>query len=209
MAHIAKRATKKGTRYDVRYPAPSGGYRTKTFRTRKDADRFQTEIEAAKYRGAWVDPRLGQLTFAEWVEQYLASSHHKRATTLARDRRVLAAHFLPAFGSRQLASITPLDVRNAIDDMRARLAPATLRTDYGVLCGVFNAAVDAELLVRSPCRGVKLPAARRQREIKFLTPAELRRLADAMPAEYRMLVYLAGVLGLRWSECVGLRVAAC
>jgi integrase len=35
---------------------------------------------------------------------------------------------------------------------------------------------------------------------------ELIRLGDAMPAEYRPTVYLAGVLGLRWSEVAGLRV---
>jgi integrase len=31
-------------------------------------------------------------------------------------------------------------------------------------------------------------------------------LANAVPAEYKALVYLAGVLGLRWSEVTGLRV---
>ncbi len=42
--------------------------------------------------------------------------------------------------------------------------------------------------------------------IRFLEREELDRLAAAIPEDYRALVYVAGVLGLRWSECVGLRV---
>jgi integrase len=53
---------------------------------------------------------------------------------------------------------------------------------------------------------IPLPSLERTREIRFLTPVELAELAAAMPAEYRAMVYLAGVLGLRWSEVVGLRV---
>jgi integrase len=41
-----------------------------------------------------------------------------------------------------------------------------------------------------------------------LTVAELHQLAEALPVQYRAMVYLAGVLGLRWSEVVGLRVGA-
>src|ERR1022692_119721 len=39
----------------------------------------------------------------------------------------------------------------------ARLAPRTIRTNYGVLRATMTAAVDAELIALNPCRGVKLP----------------------------------------------------
>ncbi|MGH9107320.1 MAG: tyrosine-type recombinase/integrase, partial [Acidimicrobiales bacterium] len=44
------------------------------------------------------------------------------------------------------------------------------------------------------------------RERSTLTLEELDRLAEAVPGEYRALMLMAGVLGLRWSECAGLRV---
>jgi integrase len=78
---------------------------------------------------------------------------------------------------------------------------------YGVLRASMTAAVDAELIVRSPCRGIKLPADRRAQP-RFLSVDELHALADAMPVEYRPMVYIAGVLGLRFSEVAGLRVRA-
>ena len=89
--------------------------------------------------------------------------------------------------------------------MTEKLAPTTVRTNYGVLRTILAAAVEADLLVRSPCRGIRMPPHKRK-DVRFLSPHEFERLADAMPLEYRPMVYVAGVLGLRWSEVAGLRV---
>jgi Site-specific recombinase XerC len=92
--------------------------------------------------------------------------------------------------------------------MKAKLKPATVRTNYGVLKAVFSAAVDAELIGRSPCRNVKgikdLKPTRKAR--RCLDAGEITRLAAAVAVEYRPMIYLAGALGLRWSEIAGLRV---
>ncbi|MBA2282003.1 MAG: site-specific integrase [Acidimicrobiia bacterium] len=77
-----------------------------------------------------------------------------------------------------------------------------------MLRSIFAAAVDSDLLTRSPVRprSLGLHVVRRPAR-PTLTPDEVRRLADAGPARYRALVLLAGTVGLRWGECVGLRVA--
>lgn len=208
MASVTKRPnrSRNDARYDVRYRLPGGAQRKATFRTRRDAEHFAATIETDARRGVLLDPRMAAVTFDDWADKYLASAHHKRATTLARDRNVLHVHFRPAFGARALGTLNPLDVRKVMDGMSKRLAPATVRTNYAVLCAVLNNAVAAEVIGRSPCRGIKLPAAQRRREVRFLTADELDRLGAAMPGEYRQTVYLGGVLGLRWSEVAGLRV---
>ena len=71
---------------------------------------------------------------------------------------------------------------------------------------VFNAAIEAELIAKSPVRRIRLQRAR-TRHRPTLTPDELLRLAGAIQPRYRALVVVAGVLGLRWSEAIGLRVA--
>jgi len=189
----------------ARHRGPDGYRHAATFRRKADADAWLAAQQTDRGRGAWLDPRLGRLTFAGWVEDYFAGSVHKRATTLARDRTVARAHLVPALGPTPLANITPLHVRRLVETMATKLAPATVRTNYGVLRAILNAAVSADLIVRSPCRGIQLPAERRG-EIRFLSPEELGRLAEALPIEYRPMVYVAGVLGLRWSEVAGLRV---
>lgn len=193
-------------RWQARYPDDSGRLvpAPETFERKGDADRYLAAVETDRTRGVLGDPRGGEITFAEWVEIYRASNP-KRATTAARDAHVLRTHLLPALGAKPLAKITRLDVRRLVDSMAERLAPATVRTDFGVLKAVLNAAVDAEVIWRSPCRGVRLPSARPP-DRRTLTPAELVGLAEAMAPRYRAIVYLAGVLGLRWSEIAGLRI---
>src|SRR5262245_52916891 len=121
--------------------------------------------------------RSGRVTYAEWSDHYFAGAIHKRATTLARDRVVNDKHFVPSIGRRPLASLTPLDIRRLVEAMSERLAPSTVRTNYGVLRAILSAAVDADLIAVSPCRGVRLPAERRG-ELRFLSSDELIRLGE-------------------------------
>lgn len=136
------------------------------------------------------------MTLAEWTAGYLEGARHKRATTRARGEIVLRKHFLPALGARPIASITPLDVRRVVETMNENLAPATVRTNYAVLKAVLNAAVEADVLVKSPCRGVRLPSGEK-RERAVLSPDALERLAAAMRPEFRAVAYVAAVVGDR------------
>lgn len=194
-------------RWQARFPDGSGRDvpAPVTFETKGEATRFLSQVETDLARGQWHDPRLGEVTFAAWSEQWLASNPAKRATTLARDDSVLRTHFLPALGKRRLATITPLDVRAAVDAMAAKVAPATVRTNLAVLRAVLNAAVEADLIARSPVRGVRIRKGE-ARERPTLSPDQLERLATEIGPPYRALVLVAGVLGLRWSEAIGLRV---
>ena len=78
-----------------------------TFPTKADSARYLARVQANMDRGLWLDPRTGRVTFAEWVDQWLASNPSKRATTRARDLTVLRTHFLPTLGPIPLAAITP------------------------------------------------------------------------------------------------------
>ncbi|GAC1314194.1 MAG: hypothetical protein NVSMB12_07010 [Acidimicrobiales bacterium] len=70
-----------------------------------------------------------------------------------------------------------------------------------------NAAVDADLIARSPTRKIKLP------EVEMLSrpvldAADIARLAGAVGLDHAPMVYVGAVLGLRWGEVAGLRVKA-
>lgn len=192
-------------RWQVRYPDGSGRDVTApaTFATKSDAARWLVTIEADIVRGQHVDPAGRRLTFETWAEQWLKRPG-KRANSLARDRQALAV-FMPVLGPRTLPSITPMDVQAIVDERAGHVSPATLRRDVAALRAVLNAAVDADLLARSPARRVRLPRVRPPERVT-LGPDELMRLADTVPARYRALVLVGGVLGLRWGEAIGLRV---
>lgn len=86
------------------------------------------------------------------------------------------------------------------------LAPKTIRTNYGVLRAILSWAVDTDTLERSPCRGIHLPPSTRT-DKRMASAADVERLADALPLDYRVAVFL-GALGLRQAEVFGLRVGA-
>ena len=72
------------------------------------------------------------------------------------------------------------------------------------MSGIMPAAVRDQRIARNPCVGLTLPwwAEPRQR---FLTLDELHRLA-AEAGEYRVMVLVLGLCGLRIGECLALRV---
>ena len=88
---------------------------------------------------------------------------------------------------------------------RARFARATLARDFSALRAIPNSAVSADVVGRSPARKIALPRPRPPRRVG-LRPDELEKLASEVPGRYRALVLVAGILGLRWGEAVGLRV---
>lgn len=118
-------------RYQARYPDGQGQDRPapQTFATKADASAFLARVQAEMQKGKWRDPALGQVTFRSWAEQWLTANPAKRATSLARDRVVLKAHFLPQLGDRTLGAITRAHVKVCVDAMTAKLAPTTVRTN--------------------------------------------------------------------------------
>jgi len=202
---IEVRQTRRGVRYDVRLRTPDGHQYKQSFRTRREAETYEAREVADRSRGSWVDPRRSSVTVGEWAAEWLRSNPAKRSSSLARDESVLRLHVLPALGNRQLAAVTPAEVQRLVNTWAQRAAPRTVRRQYDVIRALMRAAVESDRLVRSPCRGIKLPAPPAP-EHHVLTAEEVAALAEAVGPENEPMVWLAALLGLRWGECAGLRV---
>src|SRR5437879_2641430 len=111
MASIVKRRTKRGTRYDVRYRTPNGTARTKTFPNRRDADRFRSIVEADKYRGDFVDARLGRVKLAQYATRWFDGRPDLRPRTRETYESQLRLHILPELGDIEVGQLSPTMVR--------------------------------------------------------------------------------------------------
>jgi len=128
-----------------------------------------------------------------------------RPNTEARDERLCRLHLLPCFGAMPLARIGQREVRTWVAELTDKgLAASTVQRAYQLLSKVMAAAVDAGMIPQTPCRRVPLPKIERQ-EMRFLSPAEVWKLADAIRPDYRALVLLGAFGGLRIGEMAGLR----
>ena len=134
----------------------------------------------------------------------VAGPSRQAAQSVERDRIGLA-RFLQALGSVELGRLTPLDIQAVVSERAETVSPATVHRDVAALRAVLGSAVDADMIGRSPLRKIALPK-RRAPERSTLEPHELAALVDEMPARFRALVLVAGVLGLRWGEAIALRV---
>jgi len=204
VAHIERRG--RG-RWRARYRGPDGRERSKTFERRADAEKWLAAIEVAKARSLWIDPALGRCTFEEWTEQWATTLVDLRPSTRDRDLRIVRNHLVPHFGAMPLVRITRGTVIGFISEMLASgdHAPATVRKVGQVLNKVLKSAVEAGLIARSPCEGVRMPAEGR-REMAFLTPLQINRLAEAVGPRWEALIMTAAYTGLRWGELAGLRL---
>jgi integrase len=140
-----------------------------------------------------------------WLGEWWETTTNLRPKTRDRDELLLRRLALPRFGDASLAAISQRDIRAWVASLSAQgLAPATVQKAYQLLCKVLGAAVDAGMIGQTPCRRVPLPKVERE-EMRFLTPAEVAALADAIRPPYRALVLVGAYGGLRIGELAGLR----
>lgn len=175
---IRKRTTSTGeVRYDVVLRRPDRSRYTRTFRTRKDAERYQREELTKRDRGEWVDPTGGRELVRDVAHRWLDLPG--RSPKTVDGYRQAWARIEPRFGALRVGEVRKADVQRFVRDLTARgYSPHTVRGTYSALRAIFNLAVDEELIGRTPCAGIDLPSVEEEPG-RALEPEELERLADA------------------------------
>jgi integrase len=209
MAHIQKKVSrssrtgKKTIRWQARYLAPDGRERSKRFDRRVDAEAWLAVRTAEVTTGAWIDPRAGKVSFADFATRYLDDRTDLRSTTRAKYDGLLKRHLLPEFGSVPLAQVNPSQVRAWWAKLNGT-HPSTAAGAYRLLSSIFNAAVNDEKIAKSPCR-VKGAATERSPERPLITIAELEIAIEAAPRKYKIAIELGAWCQLRRAEILGLQ----
>jgi integrase len=209
---IDKRRTRHGEiRYEVRLRGGDGKERSRTFRTKKEAERYERSQHSAIEQGLWVDPRGGKVTLEAWAAEWERTVVHLRASTQRIYSANLRNHILPELGCIELGKLTPSMLRAWLSGLAMKtngrgkpLAPGSVAQAYRTLNRILAAAVDDELLVRNPLRGVR-PSRVEPEPMRFLTHDDVATLASVVDARYHAFVLLAAYTGLRAGEMIGLR----
>ena len=95
--HVRKRSN---GRWQARFPigGRGGGFRSKTFDRKIDAERWLTSQDSSRNRGDWVDPALASETFGATAQSWLSSRRDVADSTRARDESYLRSLILPYIG---------------------------------------------------------------------------------------------------------------
>lgn len=187
--------------------------------------RTQAEAELRRLMAEVVaTPSAGErLTVAELGERYVRYLENlgRKPSTIAAVRGHVKHWHAPYFSGRSLDAIKAEDVAELVRLMRAGdrpggltrtkpLTPKSIRNAVGTLSAMLGYAVRKRWSSANPVDEVELPAVDASTEIRFLTPDEVRVLADAaIPGDYRTidraLILTAAMTGLREGELIALR----
>ena len=196
-------------KYQVRFYDGNGRRQARPLNRLTDAKKFKRAVDVDRDRGELMDPRLGSITFAAWVEEWWTTTHHLKPKTRAGYESLLRTHLLPEFGNTRLARITTPQVRAWVAALDAQgLSSSRTRQAYGLLKLTMKAAVESGYIARTPCVGVKVARAAKREQL-VITPEQVATLAEEIPEPYGVLVYLLAYGGVRWGEATALRRRRC
>jgi len=201
--HVAADGTESFRGY---YRDPDGRTRSAgTFTSTRAAMRAANKEQGKVGDGTWLDPVLGKITFADFVENVWFPSRHLEATTAVAYRSNLDKHFLPAFGNRPIGKILPSTIQEWVTTAVAGgLSPRSVKKYHVMLSSIFKRAVRDRIIAFNPCEDTELPKII-ARQTRTITPEEYRRILDAIPDRFKDLLVTDIQTGLRWGELIALR----
>ena len=150
------------------------------------------------------------MTLETYAEEWLATRRVRgrplAPRTLDLYHWLLTRHLVPQLGQRELATLTPVDVRrwHAALSGPGGPGPSTAAKAYRLLRAMTTTAVADGILQTSPCT-VRGGGQESADERPALAVEDVLRLADAAGDRWRALVLTAAWTGLRFGELAALR----
>ncbi len=146
------------------------------------------------------------MLFSSWVERWLETykENDVKPTTYASSYlRPCKNYILPFFKDRFIQDITQMHIKQLLNE-NAHLSQSTL--DKIVIClrGIFEAAIDNDIISKNPCRNIKVKSTAKK-NIKRTYDRESAEALCRVDHPYSLYVHILLVMGLRCSELCGLR----
>jgi len=207
MANLRTRKAKLGNRYDVKYIV-DGKHYTRTFRRLDDARSYKNKVEGDQLAGLVVDPRGGERPFGRYADDWLGHRlvNGRPLTPATRQGYValLRRNLRPHFEKTKLRQITPERVRKWHAELTKSAGPDQAAKSYRLLRAILATATNDGLIARNPCV-IKGAGIEHAPERPMLDTSTVLQLAEAIKPRLRCLVLLAGFVGLRPGELLGLQ----
>jgi integrase len=189
--------------------ARDGRRRWATCDTEAEAHRIQAEILS---RGFYDKPAKASAAFDSFARHWLRVTAPRVAkSTLHQYESLTENHLIPAFGSRDLATITRTELKMLLArKTEAGLSGGTVRAILAVLSMIFSEAQEDGYIDASPVTGLskRIPRQRHDGPIKAFTREQIVKfLGIAREAEspYCTLLTLMARTGLRLGEALALQ----
>lgn len=203
----------KGNGYQARWTDPNGARKAKNFKTKAEAQRYEAAMTTAVRRGDYSDPQDGKVKLKLVYEDWKKSSVGLKPKTRASYDSLWKCMVEAEWGNRPIAGITRPAVKIWISTSKSitgkTVSASRMKQSFVLLKLVLDHAVDMNLINRNPVQSGSrswksiLPRDEVRRQKRALEKEELVALANNA-GDYRHLILVAGLLGIRWAELVAL-----
>ncbi|NMA63656.1 MAG: site-specific integrase [Syntrophomonadaceae bacterium] len=209
--------------YELRVSAGTGpdGKRHRHIKTvkaknKREAEKLLALFVAEVEKGEYVEPsRLTLKEFSQrWTRDYVDKGLAPATRKTYKDK--LKNRVLPALGHLKLEEIKPLHLLDyfsnleedgmRLDGKPGGMGPDSIAQCYKVLSSIYKCAVEWQVVQHNPCENIKPPKIPK-RELNCLDEEQTHTLLVALenePMQYRTMVTMAALTGLRRGELLGL-----
>ena len=193
-------------RWQARFTHPHTGQlqaAPSTFASKADANRWLSSMESDLDRGEELDLNRAKQPFGSYGKAWLDSRGDLRPKTMELYRYLWSVYLDPPLGARPIGKIDSGVVRRWYGDVSCGTqSKVTTAKAYRLLRQILQSAVDERVLRVNPCN-LKGAAVERSAERPIISIEDVMALAEAIKPRYRLMVLLAGLVGLRRGECLG------
>ncbi|WP_138381159.1 site-specific integrase [Luteithermobacter gelatinilyticus] len=201
------------TRYRVSYKDLNGKWRSKFFRTRKEAQKFRDEVTLKVERREFL-PDAGHLSLEQIGKLYIeeCKTNGLQEITHRDYEGVLRNHIYPEFAHRDPNTFTTPELKRFFQDLkRGGLSPARLTKIKVVFGALLAFAVEEEYTATNPVKDIRLRFPQtikgvEDEEVVIPSMEDLKKILDRGNLSLRdhTMVTLAAMCGTRVSETMGL-----
>lgn len=141
-------------------------------------------------------------TIAGFFKYWMAENKTRlRNNSIVSYRRLMENHILPRIGSKQMATIKPIEAAEVVTNLIADgVGSATIRSALNAVRAMYRRAVQLEICETNPFATVRLPK-HRKKSIEPFTEEEVQQIIEAAP-DTRLPGFwrLAFQTGMRYGE---------
>lgn len=194
----------KGMRYKV---TGIPGVRARSFPDKQlaEARAWLAKAEHESRAGEFIDPRAGNLTLRQYIEDHWWPSLTADPATLETIKGRVWGHIIPHIGELTLRQIKVSTLRTWLKTLESSISPGTANATWGYLSNILEYAIDDERLSKNPCKAKtisppKMPA----RKARAWSAQRVSAVRAALQPRFQILIDIGVGVGLRQGEAFGL-----
>jgi len=206
---VRKRTDTKSTRWTASWKNPSGRWQCKDFKTKLEAVAYEADMLSQVQKGDYANPHAGKTKLDVVYQDWKQLESRLKPKTRASYDSLWKCLVEPKWGNVQISRITRAEVKNWINESGSltgnKVSASRMRQSLFVLNAILNHAVEMGLLNKNILGELRslLPKLNEPAKKRTIERTELERLASEC-GDYKLLILVAGYLGLRWAELVAL-----